>query len=88
MSDQELKLIQIDENNIDVEHICCAIGNDNINIEKAKSKKRWMRERFNDGLVFKRYDARGKFFIEYLPIGEVWKPILGENDRDKKLLSE
>jgi ribosomal protein S18 acetylase RimI-like enzyme len=79
MSDEVLKLIQIDVNNIDVEHICCAIGNDTVNIERANLKKEWMKERFKEGLVFKRYDARGKFFIEYIPIEHVWKPLVGEN---------
>lgn len=38
-----------------------------------------MKERFEDGLVFKRLDERGKVFIEYMPVEKVWKPITGEN---------
>ncbi|MCD4670335.1 MAG: GNAT family N-acetyltransferase, partial [Actinomycetia bacterium] len=63
-----MKIINIDKNNIDQEHICCAIGNDKTNQSRAESKKDWMKERFNDGLVFKRLDDRGKIFIEYMPI--------------------
>jgi len=74
-----MKIITIDKNNIDQEHICCAIGNDKANQSRALTKKNWMKERFNDGLVFKRLDDRGKIFIEYMPIEKVWKPIIGKN---------
>lgn len=74
-----MKIVTIDENNIDQEHICCAIGNDKQNQSRAQSKKAWMKERFKDGLVFKRFDQRGKIFIEYMPIEKVWKPIIGKN---------
>ncbi len=74
-----MKIITIDKSNIDAEHICCAIGNDKENKARAQSKKDWMKERFNDGLVFKRLDQRGKVFIEYMPIEKVWKPIEGKN---------
>ncbi|MEW5815088.1 MAG: GNAT family N-acetyltransferase [Spirochaetota bacterium] len=74
-----MKIITIDENNIDQEHICCAIGNDKQNQNRAQSKKDWIRERFKDGLVFKRFDQRGKIFIEYMPVEKVWKPISGKN---------
>ncbi len=74
-----MTIITIDEKNIEQEHICCAIGNDKINQSRAESKKGWMKERFNDGLVFKRLDDRGKIFIEYMPIENVWKPLIGKN---------
>lgn len=74
-----MKIININENNIDCEHICCAIGNDKKNKNRAQSKKEWMKKRFDEGLVFKRFDERGKVFIEYMPIEKVWKPIRGNN---------
>ena len=74
-----MKIITIDKNNIDQEHICCAIGNDKQNQNRAQSKKDWMKERFNDGLIFKRFDERGKVFIEYMPIEKAWKSIIGKN---------
>jgi len=74
-----MKIISINEKNIDNEHICCAIGTDKKNLSRAQSKKDWMKARFNEGLVFKRFDERGKFFIEYMPIENVWKPIIGKN---------
>ena len=74
-----MNIISIDKNNIDQEHICCAIGNDKQNKSRAQSKKDWMKKRFDDGLIFKRFDERGKIFIEYIPIEKVWKPIIGKN---------
>ena len=74
-----MKIITIDKNNIDCEHICCAIGNDKKNKNRAQSKKEWMKTKFDEGLVFKRFDERGKVFIEYMPIEKVWKPIRGKN---------
>jgi hypothetical protein len=70
-----LKFIIIDESNIDVEHICCAIGKYKVNVARANTKKRWLKEQFREGFVFKQFDERGKFFIEYMPIEQVWKPI-------------
>ena len=73
-----MKIISIDKNNIEEEHICCALGNDKRNKLAAQSKKDWMKERFKDGLIFKRLDDRGKIFIEYMPIEKVWKPVVGK----------
>lgn len=72
-------IIAVTKDNIDSEHICCAIGNDKENKERAQTKKAWLRQRFDDGLVFKRLDERGKVFIEYMPIETVWKPLEGKN---------
>jgi GNAT superfamily N-acetyltransferase len=72
-------IISIDKTNIDQEHICCAIGNDKKNKARAQTKKDWMKKRFDEGLVFKRLDDRGKIFIEYMPIEKAWKPVSGEN---------
>ncbi len=65
-----MNIITINKNNIDQEHICCAIGNDKQNKSRTQSKKDWMKKRFKDGLIFKRFDERGKIFIEYMPIGK------------------
>lgn len=74
-----MNIIQIDAANIDSAHICCAIGNDKENALRAQTKKDWLKGRFSEGLVFKRLDARGKVFIEYMPIENVWKPLIGNN---------
>jgi len=74
-----MNIIKIDNTNIDSEHICCAIGNDKINKSRAETKKEWLKDNFDKGLIFKRLDQRGKVFIEYLPIENVWKPVVGKN---------
>lgn len=74
-----MEIITINKDNIDSEHICCAIGNDHANKCRAQTKKDWLMNQFDLGLVFKRLDARGKVFIEYMPIEHVWKPICGKN---------
>lgn len=57
--------IQVTRDNIEKEHICCAISN-NSDIQ-VSSKKSWLSERFDDGLVFIKSVQRGKCFIEYIP---------------------
>lgn len=51
-----MEIITVDEGNIDKEHICCAISSNN-DIQ-VKSKKSWLKERFSDGLVFKKINVR------------------------------
>jgi Acetyltransferases len=69
----------VNEKNIDNEHICCAIGNDQANKSRAQTKKEWLLREFANGLVFKKLDQRGKVFIEYIPIENAWKPLIGSN---------
>lgn len=65
--------IRLTEENLEREHICCAIANNN-DVQVA-SKKAWLRERMREGLVFLRSAERGKCFIEYLPAEAAWNPI-------------
>ncbi len=61
------------EENIRQEHICCAISS-NSDVQ-VRSKKDWLYDRFEDGLVFIKSSVRGKCFIEYIPQrmrGLVW----------------
>ena len=45
-----MEYIRVTNENIEKEHICCAISNNN-DIQ-VSSKKEWLKERFDDGLVF------------------------------------
>lgn len=65
--------IQITEENLDSEHICCAISGKKD--PQVLAKKEWIRERLKDGLVFFKGDIRGKCFIEYIPAENAWVPI-------------
>ncbi len=71
-----MEYIRVTSENIDKEHICCAISN-NKDIQVA-SKKAWLQERFADGLVFLKSEERGKCFIEYIPAENAWNPILAD----------
>lgn len=65
-----MNYIRITEENIDKEHICCAMSG-----KQSEKKKAWMKERFSEGLVFYRSEERGKCFIEYIPAENAWVPI-------------
>ncbi len=69
-----MPLVDVNLANLETEHICCAIT-DKKGEPCVAAKKAWLRERFADGLVFKKLDARGKVFIEYLPAEKAWCPI-------------
>lgn len=75
MTNDELEIITLNEENIDSEHICCAIGNDAKNVKRANIKKTWLKERFPEGHTFKKFNVRGKVFIEYVPAEYAWFPI-------------
>ena len=68
-----MNITTVTAENLEQEHICCAISNNKDC--QVMSKKAWLAERFADGLVFKKGDVRGKCFIEYLPAENAWAPI-------------
>ncbi|MGH4118452.1 YoaP domain-containing protein [Clostridium sp.] len=68
-----MEIITLTKDNLEKEHICCAISNNEHS--QVASKKQWISERFDDGLVFKKCDVRGKCFIEYIPAEKAWVPI-------------
>ena len=72
-----MEYIKVTSENIDKEHICCAISNNN-DIQ-VSSKKSWLQERFDDGLVFLKSEERGKCFIEYIPAENAWVPIVADD---------
>ncbi|MCX7747752.1 MAG: N-acetyltransferase [Clostridia bacterium] len=69
-----MDIITLDLANIDSEHLCCALA-DKKSEEGVQRKKEWLKERFNDGHVFKKLNVRGKVFIEYVPSENAWCPI-------------
>ena len=68
-----MEYIKVTKENLEKEHICCAISN-NKDIQ-VSSKKAWLEERFDEGLVFLKSTERGKCFIEYIPAENAWNPI-------------
>ena len=71
-----MEYIRVTKENLEKEHICCAISNNN-DIQ-VKSKKAWLNDRFDEGLVFLKSTERGKCFIEYIPAENAWVPIEAE----------
>ncbi len=65
--------IRITAENIDKEHICCAMSG-----KQSIAKKEWLKARFAEGLVFYRSTERGKCFIEYIPAENAWVPIIAD----------
>ena len=71
-----MEYIRVTKDNLEKEHICCAISN-NKDIQ-VSSKKAWLKDRFGEGLVFLKSVERGKCFIEYIPAENAWVPIQAE----------
>ena len=68
-----MEYIRVTMDNLEKEHICCAISN-NKDVQ-VSSKKAWLADRFDEGLVFLKSVERGKCFIEYIPAENAWVPI-------------
>ncbi|MBO4423584.1 MAG: YoaP domain-containing protein [Clostridia bacterium] len=68
-----MEYVRITKENLEKEHICCAISNNN-DIQ-VSSKKSWLADRLGEGLVFLKSTERGKCFIEYIPAEYAWNPI-------------
>jgi len=72
------KFITLTKNNIENEHICCAIS-DKKCVDSYNAKKEWLKKEFDNGYVFYRIDARAKVFIEYGPVENGWSAINADN---------
>ena len=68
-----MEYIRVTKDNLGTEHICCAIAN-NKDIQ-VSSKKLWLADRFDEGLVFIKSAERGKCFVEFIPAENAWNPI-------------
>lgn len=72
-----MEIITLTPENIEHEHICCAMS-DKKSVEAVRLKKNWLKSRMLEGLKFKKMDIKGKAFIEYLPAENAWVPIEAE----------
>lgn len=64
--------------NIDKEHICCAIS-DKKHQDGVLRKKDWLKEQLIKGHVFRKLNQNGKVFIEYGNLEEELVPVIGDN---------
>ena len=58
-----MELVRLTHENLEREHICCAISN-NKDIQ-VSSKKAWLAERLDEGLVFLKGNVREMFYRVY-----------------------
>lgn len=72
------QFINLTIDNIDKQHLCCAIS-DKKHQDGVSIKKEWLRERIAEGHIFRKLDEKGKIFIEYAPLEKAYVPIVGEN---------
>lgn len=66
-----METVVVDYRNIDSEAICCCTSDKKC----TKAKKDWMKNHFEDGLIFRKGNVNGKVFIEYIPGEDAWCPI-------------
>ncbi len=71
-----MEYMRVTKENLEKEHICCAISNNKD--AQVSSKKAWLADRFDEGLVFLKSMERGKCFIEYIPAENAWIPIAAD----------
>jgi len=70
----EPRYVTLDADSVDDHHLCCALG-DPKHAAGVERKREWLRQRFAEGLVFRKLDVRGKVFIEYAPAEFAWRPV-------------
>lgn len=73
-----MEFITLTVDNIDEEHICCAIS-DKKSRNGYLAKKEWLRKQIENGYVFTKLDARAKVFIEYCPSESAYLPVHAPN---------
>ncbi|THB73497.1 MAG: GNAT family N-acetyltransferase [Desulfobacteraceae bacterium] len=69
-----MDIIQLTPDNVEQEHICCAIS-DKKCAHGYAAKKQWLSNQISNGFTFKKLNVRGKVFIEYLPAEYAWAPV-------------
>ena len=74
----EAEFINLTEENIDSEHLCCIIRSKKPH-PGVEAKREWLRERLKEGHVFRKLNVKGTAFIEYAPLERAWVPVEGEN---------
>ena len=72
------RFLNLTEENLDREHLCCIIRSKKPHLG-VEAKRAWLRERLREGHVFRKLDAKGVVFIEYAPLETAWVPVEGDN---------
>lgn len=72
------EFINLTFDNIDNEHLCCIIRTKTLH-PGVEAKRSWLKERIQEGHVFRKLNVKGTVFIEYAPLEKAWVPISGKN---------
>lgn len=78
MENESNKFINLTEENIATEHLCCIIRSKKSH-PGIDAKRKWLSDRINEGHVFRKLDAKATVFIEYAPLETAWVPVNGDN---------
>lgn len=70
--------INLTAENIDEQHLCCIIRS-KVAHPGVETKRKWLKQRIQEGHVFRKLDAKATAFIEYAPLETAWVPIEGDN---------
>lgn len=70
--------INLTEENLADEHLCCIIRSKKTH-PGIEAKRQWLSERFKEGHVFRKLNAKATVFIEYAPLETAWVPVTGSN---------
>lgn len=77
MSALSPRLTEVSMDNLQSEHICCALSASPAARRCADAKKAWMQNAFADGYRFLKLNVQGKVFIELMPAQNAWCPLEG-----------
>ena len=72
------EFINLTEDNIENEHLCCIIRSKTKH-PGVEAKRQWLRERLGEGHIFRKLNAKECVFIEYAPLERAWVPVVGDN---------
>ncbi len=70
--------ITLNTENINKEHICCAIS-DKKHQQGVIEKKQWIKCELTKGHTFTKLNVKGKVFVEYTNIENAWASVIGKN---------
>ena len=73
-----MEFLNITLDNIQKEHVCCAIA-DKKHQRGVALKKEWLLGRIKEGHVFRKLNQNGKVFIEYADLEKAWVPVIGDH---------
>ena len=63
VADMEDQFLNLTEENLDQEHLCCIIRSKKPH-PGVEAKRRWLADRLPEGHVFRKLDVKEKVFIE------------------------